>query len=251
MSSSNSAGSVKPIAPAMRAEHSLLLTASPSGSIAASFQPIQRWPHAGDDVVGLDAGSWPAARCRRSLAVSVRNCSWTTVNRSSRAMPRRAFSAFGTITSGLQFHTIIARTGGCSSSRISPSRLMLSVRGARPASRSGRLSATSSTSWSCHEPTLRISPPPRSLPRAGQRRQAGERAEEHRPVLVVLGADQRADRGGADGPVRRGQPLDHVGVDTALGGGALGRPVGDVRGELVEAERVLVDPLGVGQTRRR
>ena len=127
-SSSNSSGSVRPIARAMRRKHSVLLTASPSGSMAASFHPIQRWPHAG---VTSSASMWVVAGSTMSayLAVSVRNCSWTTVNRSSRAMPSRAFSAFGTITSGLQFHTIIARTGGCSSSRISPSRLMFSVRG--------------------------------------------------------------------------------------------------------------------------
>ena len=46
-SSANSAGSVKPMAPARRRKNSVLLQASPSGAIAASFQPIQRWPHAG------------------------------------------------------------------------------------------------------------------------------------------------------------------------------------------------------------
>ncbi len=77
-------------------------------------------------------------------------------------MPSRARSAFGTITSGFEFHTISALTGGRSSSRISPSRLMLKVRTVRPASRSGRRNAASSTSWSCQVPTERIRPPPRS-----------------------------------------------------------------------------------------
>ena len=39
---------------------------------------------------------------------------------------------------------------------------MLIVRGVRPASRSGRVSAGPSMSASWYEPTLRASPPPRS-----------------------------------------------------------------------------------------
>ena len=54
-----------------------------------------------------------------------------------------------------------------------------------------------------HTPMLRAKPPPRSSPRADERRQAGERAEEHRTVLVVLGADERADRRRADRAVAR------------------------------------------------
>ena len=78
-----------------------------------------------------------------------------------------------------------------SSSRISPSRLMLNVRGRRPSSRSGRCRAASSTSASCHDPTLRNKPAAALLPRSGDRREAGEGSVEHRAVLVVLGADQR------------------------------------------------------------
>ena len=125
---------------------------------------------------------------------------------------------------------------------------MLNHRGWRSPSRSAgraraRRRATRSTT-----PTLRARPPPRSLPGADESRQAGERAEEHRPVLVVLGADQRADDRRADRAVLVGQRLDVGGVEAADGRGRpFGRPVGDVLGELVEAERVSGDPVLVDE----
>ena len=174
----------------------------------------------------------------------MRNCSWTTVKRSSRASPRRTSSAFGTVTSGLAFHTIIAVTGGSrpGSVRSSPSRLMFSWRGMRPASRSGRLSATSSIERVVVRPDAAGEAAAAVLPRPDEGRQHGQRAEEHRPVLVVLGADQRADRGRADRAVVGGQALDDAGVEPADRGCPLGRPVGDVGDQLLVAERVGIDP---------
>ena len=239
---------MRPIAAARRRNSSVLLHASPSGSIAASFHPIHRWPQAGTTSVD---SSWVVAGRTMSAyrAVSVRNCSWTTVKRSSRARPRRVSSAFGTITSGFEFHTIIAATGGSRAGSVSasPSRLMLSVRGDRPASRSGRLKAASSmrASWygadAAGEPTAAVGP------RAHERRQHGERAVEHRSVLVVLGADQGADRGRPDRAVVGRERLDDRGVETTDRTRPLRRPAGDVGGQFVEAEGVGGDPVGVDQ----
>ena len=246
MSSWNNDGSVSPIAPAIRRKHSLLLTASPSGSIAASFQPIHRWPQAS---VTSSASMWVVAGSTMSayLAVSVRNCSWTTVNRSSRAIPARAVSALGTITSGFEFHTIIARTGGCSSSRISPSRLMFKVRTAATGEQVGARQRLPVDQFVLPRSDASEQPAAELGPGAGERRQAGQRAVEHRPVLVVLGADQGADRGRSGGGVPARQLLDHIGRHAARLGGPGGRPVGDRGGQLVEPERVLGDPRVVVQ----
>ena len=67
-------------------------------------------------------------------------------------------------------------------------------------------------------------------------------------MLVVLGADQGADRGGPRTGVLAGEGTDDVGIDTAFGGGALRRPAGDMLGELVEAQCVLGDPVVVGES---
>ena len=56
-------------------------------------------------------------------------------------------------------------------------------------------------------------------PGAGEHRQAGEGAEEHRAVLVVLGPDERADEGRPRGAVGVGQLLDLAGVEAAGGSG--------------------------------
>ncbi len=100
-------------------------------------------------------------------------------------------------------------------------------------------------SW--YEPTLRDSPPPRSAHAPDERGEHGERAVEHRPVLVVLGADQRADRGRPDRAVVGRERLDDRWVEAADGAGPLRRPPGDVGGQLVEAERVGGDPVRVDQ----
>ena len=46
------------------------------------------------------------------FAVSVMNCSLTTVNRSSRIKPSRVAAAFGHVDTGLPFHTNSTVTGG-------------------------------------------------------------------------------------------------------------------------------------------
>ena len=79
------------------------------------------------------------------------------------------------------------------------------------------------------------------LPRPDEGRQHGERAVEHRPVLVVLGADQRADGGRADRAPVAGEALDGRRVDAADRRGPRRRPVGDVLDELGEADGVVVD----------
>ena len=84
-------------------------------------------------------------------------------------------------------------------------------------------------------------------PRADQRRQAGQRAEEHRPVLVVLGTDQGADRRRTGGAVGDGQRLDLGGVEPGDRCGPLRRPVGHVFDEVVVAVRVRPHPLVVDQ----
>ena len=62
-------------------------------------------------------------------AESVHTWSKTTVNRSSRARPRRTFSWFGIVASGLQLYEKRTVTGGSwRSSRTSPNRFMLITR---------------------------------------------------------------------------------------------------------------------------
>ena len=166
-------------------------------------------------------------------------------------MPARIFSLFGAITSGLQPQIIRPLIGGLVSSvSVSPSRLMLTQRGWRSPSRSGRSSAAPSTTDPVHTPIERARPPPRSCHAPTSAGRHDECAEEHGTVLVVLGADQRADDCRADGAVHLGQPLDVGGLDAAGGRSTLGRPLVDVHCELVEAERVIGDPLLVGRARR-
>ena len=85
------------------------------------------------------------------------------------------------------------------------------------------------------------------LPGTDQGRQDGERAVEHRPVVVVLGADQGADRRGADRAVVGGETFDLGGVEPAHGCGPLRCPLGDMVGELGEPGRVGGDPRVVGE----
>ena len=82
------------------------------------------------------------------------------------------------------------------------------------------------------------------LPGADEGGKHGERAVEHRPVVMVLGADQGADRGGADRPVVGGETFDLRNVQPAHRGGPLGGPLGDVVGQLGEPDRVGGDPRG-------
>ncbi len=85
------------------------------------------------------------------------------------------------------------------------------------------------------------------VPGTDEGREDGERAVEHRPVLVVLGADQGADGRRSDRAVVGGEPLDHRRVETADRRGSLGRPVRDVGGELGEADGVGLDPRRVDE----
>ena len=84
-------------------------------------------------------------------------------------------------------------------------------------------------------------------PRADQGGQTGEGAKEHRAVLVVLGSDERADRGRTDRAVHRREALDVGGGHPARGLGAFGSPLGHVRGELVETHRVCLHPAVVDE----
>ena len=199
-----------------------------------------------DDVRRLDlrgAGSTMSAYA----AASVMNCSWTTVKRSSRDRPRRIASTFGVITIGLQFHTISEFTGGSSVSsvRIEPRRLMFSERGGSPAGGDGpavprRRRATPTTHRCC-------APGRRHGPATHRRAQGGTRAcGKHRPVLVVLGADERADRRGPDRAVVVGQSSISSASMPQIAA-ARGCPLRDVLGELVEAVRVRVEPLVVDE----
>ena len=85
-------------------------------------------------------------------------------------------------------------------------------------------------------------------PCAHERGQAGERAEEHRTVLVVLGPDEGADRRRSDGAVHGGEPFDvgrrrrrtwpraRSGVHSAT-----------CVGQVVEADGVGLHPVGVDE----
>ncbi len=84
-------------------------------------------------------------------------------------------------------------------------------------------------------------------PRAGERRQAGHGAVEHRSVLVVLAADQRADRRWLHRAVHGGQALDLGGGHPARRCGTLRRPLLDVRRQVFEADGVGVDPVAVDE----
>ena len=113
------------------------------------------------------------------------------------------------------------------------------------------MSAAPSRQRSLHVPIDRARPPPRSLPRADERRQAGERAEEHRPVLVVLGADQRADGRRADRAVgRRPAARSRRRRRRVIAAARSGVHSATCGGEVVEAERVLGDPLRRRSARR-
>ena len=156
-------------------------------------------------------------------------------------------SAFGTITSGLEFHTIIACTGGselgeqhlAEPAHVEPARVAIAEQ-IGPVERVLVEELALPHADAAREPAAAIGPG------ADEGRQAGERAEEHRPVLVVLAADQRADRGRADRAVVARQRLDVGGVEAGRRRRPFGSPVGDGLGELVEAES-----CGRRPTRRR
>ena len=98
----------KPIAPASRRNSSVLLHASPSGAIAASFQPIQRWPHAGTTSVGLELRRGRQHDVGVAGGVGEELLVHDGEQVVARRGPARISSALGTMTSGLQFHTTSA-----------------------------------------------------------------------------------------------------------------------------------------------
>ena len=84
-------------------------------------------------------------------------------------------------------------------------------------------------------------------PGADEGRQHGHGPVEHRPVVMVLGADEGADRRRARRAVVRRQSDDLRRVESAHLTGTFGRPLGDVCGELGEPHRVGGDPDVVRQ----
>ena len=84
---------------------------SPTGAIAASFQDRYENPH---EPTTSACSSMVVAGSTRSAwrAVSVRNWSWTTVNRSSRRRPASTRCWSAAITAGLLFQTYSDRMGG-------------------------------------------------------------------------------------------------------------------------------------------
>ena len=123
------------------------------------------------------AGSTTSA----SAAVSVMNCSSTTVNRSGRRSPSSTRSWSGAIAAGLEFQHTSAFTGGSSagSVRACPSWDMLIVR-TGPGSRSGRRSGAALTAAAVAS-GMYEQPPPRS-------RQAPVRQGSEAIVAYACGA---------------------------------------------------------------
>ena len=208
---SNSHASVRPRARASRRKSSVFDTDSPRGAIAGRFSARYRWPQAGDrsrcsiwlvagqHVVGVERGvgdeqvvhdgeqvvaeqpfADPALvrhRHHRIAAVHDQRSDRRRAGpRSQRSLPRSRM--FRTRTPGLC-------TSGLSHAVHVQRREVERVRRARQAAAA-------------------------MLPRAAQHRQAGQRAELHRAVAMVLDADERPQQGRLRRRVFAGESLDLV-----------------------------------------
>ena len=204
MSSSNSDGSVRPIAPAMRRKHSRvadrLAERLDRGLVPSHPQVAPR----GGDVVGLDVGGGR----EHDVGVLGGVGEELLVDDGEQVVAGHALaSALGVGHDHervavphdhrphrrLLVEQDLAEPAHVERARLAPGEQVgAAERGAVDELALPRADAA-------HQPAAAVAP------RTGQRRQAGQRAVEHRPVLVVLGTDQGADRGRAGGGVLAGE----------------------------------------------
>ena len=197
----------------------------------------------------LELGGRGQDRRRRGAAVSVMNCSITTVNRSSRRRPASTRSWSGAICAGFDDQTTSAATGGSSSGSVSasPSCDMLIWR-TSPARRSrpvehGARDRARGRGRDVGAAAAAVAP--RRRPAPAGRRSSGRRSARRG------GAGRRRRAASSAGWVRansRATSRDLSAVDAADLGPVLDRVLGEPLEQLVIAVGVCATPLLVGES---
>ena len=185
------------------------------------------------------AGRITSACC----AVSVMNCSSTTVKRSSRARPSSTRSWSGAIAAGFELQQTSAFTGGSIAGSVSasPSRDMLIVRtgaGRRSSRWSGALLIAAGRGGRDVGAAAAAVPPG-----AGEQRERGDRGVRGRRAGVALGAHAEPQQRGPGGGELAAHARDRLGVDPALRRALLDGGLAELREQLVVAVGVRPAPL--------